>query len=303
MLAVVGGLGAALAFTGATLCNSRASRMIGPWSLLAWVMLIGLALVGLPAVVSGVPDGLDGDAVAWLAIAAVGSVAGLLFAYTALRTGRVGIVAPIISTQGAIAALIAVAAGEEIATSAAIMLALIAVGVVLAGSSGTAGPSGRAPVLLAGAGALAFGTSLYATGRVGEELPVAWALLPSRLLGTLAIAVPLAAAVRLRMTRRALPLVLASGLFEVAGFALFVLGARHGIAVSAVLASQFAALSAVAVRAVPGAAGARADPRRRRDRGGGRHSELPAGLTNVNGWHLGARVRWPPQGVAIYGSW
>jgi drug/metabolite transporter (DMT)-like permease len=32
----------------------------------------------------------------------------------------------------------------------------------------------------------------------------------------------------------------------VAGFALFALGARHGIAVSAVLASQFAAISAIA---------------------------------------------------------
>src|SRR5436309_1043606 len=33
---------------------------------------------------------------------------------------------------------------------------------------------------------------------------------------------------------------------EVAGFALFTVGSRHGIAVSAVLASQFAALAAVA---------------------------------------------------------
>jgi drug/metabolite transporter (DMT)-like permease len=248
MLAVVGGLGAALAFTGATLCNSRTSRMIGPWSLLAWVMLIGLAVVGLPAAIGGVPDGLDGPALRWLALAAVGSVAGLLLVYTALRSGQVGIVAPIVSTQGAIAALISVAAGERIATVAALMLALVAVGVVLAGSSGSGGsaPAGRGPVLLSVAGAFAFGASLYATGRVGEELPVPWALLPSRLLGTLAIAVPLAAAARLRMTRRALPLVLASGVFEVAGFALFVLGARHGLAVSAVLSSQFAALSAVA---------------------------------------------------------
>ena len=38
---------------------------------------------------------------------------------------------------------------------------------------------------------------------------------------------------------------LTSGLCEVAGFALFVVGARHGIAVSAVLASQFAAISAL----------------------------------------------------------
>jgi drug/metabolite transporter (DMT)-like permease len=47
------------------------------------------------------------------------------------------------------------------------------------------------------------------------------------------------------MTREALPLVLVSGVCEVLGFALFAWGARDGIAVSAVLASQFAAMAAV----------------------------------------------------------
>ena len=47
------------------------------------------------------------------------------------------------------------------------------------------------------------------------------------------------------MTRTALPLVIVSGLCEVVGFASFAVGSRHGIAVSAVLASQFAALSAI----------------------------------------------------------
>ena len=50
----------------------------------------------------------------------------------------------------------------------------------------------------------------------------------------------------LRITRAAAPLVVASGLCELGGFALFALGSRHGIAVSAVLASQFAALAALA---------------------------------------------------------
>ena len=47
------------------------------------------------------------------------------------------------------------------------------------------------------------------------------------------------------LTRAALPLVVASGLCEVGGFASFALGSRHGIAVAAVLASQFAAVAAV----------------------------------------------------------
>ena len=60
------------------------------------------------------------------------------------------------------------------------------------------------------------------------------------------MAAPLAATSRLRITRRALPLVVAGGICEVAGFSLFTVSARHGIAVTAVLASSFPALSAFA---------------------------------------------------------
>jgi drug/metabolite transporter (DMT)-like permease len=94
--------------------------------------------------------------------------------------------------------------------------------------------------------ALSFGASLYATGQVGTELPLVWAVFPPRVVGVIAIALPIALARRLVLTRAALPFVLASGLAEVAGFASYALGARHGIAVSAVLASQFGAIAAVA---------------------------------------------------------
>ena len=47
------------------------------------------------------------------------------------------------------------------------------------------------------------------------------------------------------MRRDALPFVVVVGLCEVLGFASFAWGARHGVAVSAVLASQFAAIAAV----------------------------------------------------------
>jgi drug/metabolite transporter (DMT)-like permease len=61
---------------------------------------------------------------------------------------------------------------------------------------------------------------------------------------------PLAVASRLTLTRAAVPFVVAAGLAEVVGFALFALGARHGIAVSAVLASQFGAVAALAAYVV-----------------------------------------------------
>jgi drug/metabolite transporter (DMT)-like permease len=60
-----------------------------------------------------------------------------------------------------------------------------------------------------------------------------------------AVLLPLAATRTLRISRSALPFVLVSGLCEVGGAAAFVLGARHSIAVTSVLASQFAALAAL----------------------------------------------------------
>jgi drug/metabolite transporter (DMT)-like permease len=197
----------------------------------------------------GVPDELDAESGTWLVVAGVGNVVGLLLAYAALRSGKVAIVAPLVSTQGAIAAVIAVIAGEAISLAAGIALAAIAAGVILAGV-GPEEESGerherRATFLALGA-AVAIGWSLYATARASIALPVVWALLPSRVIGVAAVTVPLALRSGLTMTREALPLVLISGVCEVLGFALFAWGARDGIAVSAVLASQFAAIAAVA---------------------------------------------------------
>ena len=57
---------------------------------------------------------LGGPELGWLVVAGGGNVVGLLLVYGALRVGKVSIVAPIISTEGAIAAVLAVAAGEAI---------------------------------------------------------------------------------------------------------------------------------------------------------------------------------------------
>lgn len=248
MLAILGGLGAAVVFATVTLCNSRSSRMIGPTHLLAWVMLIGFVVTAPLVVIEGTPSGIDAEAVAWMAVAGIGNVIGLLLAYRALRIGKVGIVAPLISTQGAIAAIIAVVAGEQLSAGAGATLAVIAIGVFLAGVARDPADAEHDPraTYYALAAALSIGASVYAIGRVSLDLPVVWALIPSRVIGVVLVTLPLAVRSGLTMTRQALPLVLVSGVFEVLGFALFALGARHGIAVSAVLASQFAAIAAVA---------------------------------------------------------
>jgi drug/metabolite transporter (DMT)-like permease len=253
VIAVLGGLGAACVWAVTLLSATRATRLIGPYSVVAWVMLVGLA-VTLPALVAaGLPD-LDGGSIALLLVGGCGNIVGLLLVYSALRTGKVGIIGPIVSTEGAIAAVIAFAAGETVAAGTGATLVLIVLGIVLAGidreteAAAAAEPSRLfgGPTALAIVAAFCFGASIYATGRVGEDVPIAWAVLPPRVVGVVAVAIPLLVTSRIRLTRQALPFVVVAGICEVAGFALFALGARHGIAVSAVLASQFAGIAAVA---------------------------------------------------------
>jgi drug/metabolite transporter (DMT)-like permease len=251
MIAIVGGLGAAAAWAVSMLTASRATRLIGPSSVLAWVLFTGFVIVLPWAALEGVPDGLDATSATWLLLAGAGNVVGLLCSYSALRTGKVALIAPIVSTEGAIAAILAVLSGEHVAEGAGLALVVIAVGIALAAvprdeeAVVVGATPWRVPVL-ALAAATSFGISIYATGRASAELPIAWAVLPPRVLGVLVVFVPLAVSARLVLTRRAVPFVVASGVAEVVGFASYAVGARESVAVAAVLASQFAAIAALA---------------------------------------------------------
>lgn len=252
MIAILGGLGAAIAFAVTTLTASRATRMIGPPSVLAWVALTGFCIVLPWVLLEGVPDGLDRTSASWLVLAGFGNVVGLLLAYSALRIGKVAIVAPIVSTEGALAAVLAVLGGEAVAVGAGFALVVVAIGVFLAAIADD--PESTAAEELAAwrvaayalGAACAFAVGIYATGRASADLPIAWAVFPPRVVGVLVIALPLLLSSRLRLTRKAAPLVVASGIAEVVGFASFAVGARDSLAVAAVLTSQFAAIAAIA---------------------------------------------------------
>src|SRR5438445_641454 len=76
MLAILGGLGAALAWTATTLVASRASRLVDAWSLLATVMTVGLLVSAPVAAIAGVPSGLNRHSFGWLAVSGMANVAG-----------------------------------------------------------------------------------------------------------------------------------------------------------------------------------------------------------------------------------
>jgi drug/metabolite transporter (DMT)-like permease len=250
MIAILGGLGAALCWAISTLCSSRSSRMLDPIVVVAWVMLVGLVITVGAAAISGVPEHVDTASAVWLAISGAGNVAGLYFAYSAMRVGLLAIVAPLISTEGAVAAVIALLAGESVSVGVGVTLGVIAVGITVTSRPGTrvadqARAADPATIVRALIAALCFGTSLYATGKVGARLPTSWVVLSARVIGALALALPLALRGRLELTARAAPLLVTAGVCEVLGFYAYTAGARHGIAVAAVLSSQFAVISAL----------------------------------------------------------
>lgn len=248
MIAVPGGLGAALCWAAAALCASAASRLVGAASAIAWVMGLGLAMIALPTALLAPPSQLTPRVVGLVLLAGTANVLGLRVEYAAFRHGKVGVISAIASTEGVIAAVIAVSFGAHLAAWMAAVLLAVTIGVVLAAAHPDAadGSGGRVhSALLAIPVAVLFGVSLYATGRVGREASVLWVLVPARLFGTAFVLAPLAARRALRLTRRALPLVAGAAAGEVLGILSYELGARHDIAVAAVIASQFAAFAAV----------------------------------------------------------
>jgi drug/metabolite transporter (DMT)-like permease len=248
-------------------------------------MIVGVA-VGLPiAGASPPPATIAPSTVALLLLSGSCYVIGLQLTYAALRVGKVSIVAPIVSTEGAVAALVSVALGDPIGLIAALMLIAIAVGVVLSSierarpevpagdfdlladaidepappaalgtplaATSSVGATerpvdARRTAALAAVAAIVFGVGIVAAGRAAVLVPVAWVALAARLIGIVGVVIPLLLQGRLRVTRAALPLVVIAGIGEVIGSMLSAWGSRESIAITAVMGSQFAALAAVA---------------------------------------------------------
>ncbi len=250
MTAIIGGLIAAACFSTALLSSARAARMLGALPTLGGVMLVS-ALIALPvAAVTIGGSALTLALLPFLAVAGIGNVAGLGFEYIGFRSGKIGIVGALAAAEGAIAAILSLLAGEILGSIQLIGVAVVALGVVLVAlgpdpATETGSSSTRRAVLFGALAGLAFGASLYATGRIGSELAIGWAILPPRIVGMLFIVLPLVATQRLRVSRAAWPLVAVSGAGEVGGFLAVAWGARESIAVTSALAAQFATVAAI----------------------------------------------------------
>lgn len=249
MIAVLGGLGAAVLWALSNLSSSRSTRMIGATSVLSWVMVVSLVLNLGAIAITRTPIQLDASTAWWMAAAGFGNAFGLLLLMAALSMGKVGLVTSIASTEGAIAAVYSVLAGEVLPAIAYVLLAGVVAGVILVTSASDHDPvPGNRKTRAAGlalCSALLSGTSIYATGHISDSVALVWVLLPPRLVGVVVLAVPLAVIGKLRLTRQAIPYVVATGVAELAGWCSYAFGARDSIAIAAVLSSLFAAVATV----------------------------------------------------------
>ena len=129
----------------------------------------GLALVGLSLIVLVVrPASLTGPWLGWLPWAMTAGLAGmigLLFFYTALADGTMGVVAPIASMGVIVPIVLGVATGDSPGLWAWIGMAVAVVGILLASGPELSGAVSPRPVLFALAAAVCFGSALLCIDR------------------------------------------------------------------------------------------------------------------------------------------
>jgi drug/metabolite transporter (DMT)-like permease len=227
--------------------EARVSRALGGQSALAWVFAVGLVGILPIALIHGFPHASTG-AWAWAMVSAVCSLAGLALMFTGLQYGRVGLVTATISVQGAFASVYAAIGGESLHPLSVVAIAVSAIGtfVLMSGDGGLqAPPRERRGILLALGAACFTGLSLFAASRGGSGIGADWVLVCIRLSSVAMVLVPLAATRRLKSPRGVIRPVIVAGIGEIAAFGAYIEASnRIGVAVPAVIASQFALIAA-----------------------------------------------------------
>jgi drug/metabolite transporter (DMT)-like permease len=216
---IAAGVFSALSFGAGDFAGAFAARRAGAVVVVAGAHLVGLValLIGLLVVRPPVPD--LGPALIGLSAGVAGAV-GLAALYRGMSLGSMGIVT---SLSGAGSLAIPLVAGALLGASIAPLQlggVACAAGAAAAASGASRGEVGRRALLLAAAAAVGFGTwyvLLDVAARGGDPL---WALVFSRAMSaTLATGFAVG---RFDRTRFPLFIVVATGLFDVGGNALYV---------------------------------------------------------------------------------
>jgi drug/metabolite transporter (DMT)-like permease len=258
MIGALGGLAAACLWGSQNALNSRVSRHVEPLTALFFALLAGLVTVLPVAIALGPPVGATPADWLWAGLAAVCAMVGLGCLFAALRRAPLALVLPIASAQGAVAAGLSVLDGESLSPLRATSLLVVVAGILAV--AGGRQPANGAPmtgaamhgaigaaIWLAIGTCLVIGLELFALGKASAGLGPTFVIVVLR--GGGLVVVTATFLVSRRAPRASTPqvgrLALAATL-ENLGFAAYAIGTtRAGIAVPAVLASQFSVVGAL----------------------------------------------------------
>ncbi|MCA0143356.1 DMT family transporter [Blastococcus sp. LR1] len=242
-MAVVLALSSAVVYGASDFLGGLASRKASVFAVVALSQLAGLiALVALLPWLGGPVTTAD---VAWGAAAGLAGSTGLLVFFRALATGVMSVIAPVTAvTAAAVPVFVGLLGGDRIGPWAAVGIVLALVAVVLVSAEGgvralrAARPGSLLPALGAG---LAFGLFFVLLDRTAEDAGLTPLVAARTASITLVLLVALSGRRSVRPTRAALPLIVVSGVGDMAANALFLLATQTGgpLAITGVLSSLY----------------------------------------------------------------
>jgi uncharacterized membrane protein len=246
LLTVALGLTAAVCWGVPDVWLAQATRSVGPFAAVFGSVLIGIALIAPAALFVDPPEWTARGVLLAVLLGAL-TACGYYAGFTAFRNGAVSIVAPIIACEGAVAAALAIAAGDAVHGSVLAFLAVATVGVVLAAMGEGGGRAGALPAALAAA---IWGVILVLSSPVADDLGVFWAFLLIRV-SALVWMLPLALRSGAALRWRGDPWRVAVwALGDSSAYLAFVAAANRGpVAVASVLAAQFATVAVIVATA------------------------------------------------------
>ncbi|MFV0459168.1 MAG: EamA family transporter [Actinomycetales bacterium] len=229
-----------------------ASKRAGALHVVAYSQAAGLVVIAVAAVVTGAYTA-PLDYLPWAALAAVSGAGGLVCFYSALASGRMGVVAPIAALGVLVPVLVGLAQGERPGVLQLLGAAAGVVGVVMAAGPELSGGTGARPVLLAVCAALGFGVALASLG-MGAQTSSVMTVLGMRVVSVLSFALILS-----RIGNAAAPrgtnllLTLAVGVGDVTANLLFSVATTMGmLSLTSVLGSMYPLATVLLARIVLG---------------------------------------------------
>jgi drug/metabolite transporter (DMT)-like permease len=232
-------LGASLAWGVADFVGPLISRTLGTLRVLFWAQIGGVAAIAIAVAIRG--EGPGGWKVLFAIAAAVGGTAGLYAYYRGMQLGAMSVIAPIAGASAVIPVIFGIATGESPTAGQIAGIVCALVGVALAsiehheGSRRVAAGAGLA--LLAAAGFGFYFPWMHEAGKVDFW----WASLIFRTSALLLVVAAVSARKPdLRLRRRDLAIVVAVGIGDTLGNALFAASSSHGlVSLTSVLASLY----------------------------------------------------------------